>query len=316
MERAPAMSADDHARTSEGSGAKRRAVGAWLIKLGERLGAHAGNGRPMSLEMADGESDPAADIVDQAEAFQSVRVSDVMTPRADIVALELSTPFVDVARQFAVTEHSRMPIYRESLDEPVGLANVKDVLKLLQTSCAPDSPPIREPVLRKLRREILYVPASMRAADLLVKMQATRIHMALVIDEFGGTDGLVTMEDLIESVVGQIEDEYDEAAPQVIARPGGVYEADGRAPLEELEAALSLELTPPDFEEEIDTVAGLVTAIAGRLPQRGEVIAHPAGLDFEVTDADPRRVKRVRVRPTRTARPEDAAAQPAGAAEG
>jgi CBS domain containing-hemolysin-like protein len=144
---------------------------------------------------------------------------------------------------------------------------------------------------------VLYIPASMRASDLLVKMQAARIHMALVIDEFGGTDGLVTLEDLLEAVVGEIEDEYDEAASvQVAERPGGVIEADARAPLEDLEAMLGATLAPQDMEEEIDTIAGLVSALAGRVPQRGEVIEHPDGFDFEITDADPRRVKRVRVR--------------------
>ena len=282
-----------------------------MIRLGARLGGDTEDEHASPADGADPD-DQAVDIVDQAEAFQTVRVSDVMTPRADIVALELSTPLPEVARQFAEAEHSRMPIYRETLDEPVGLANVKDVFKLLQLRGGGSSEqPIKEPVLRKLRREVLYVPPSMRAADLLVKMQASRIHMALVIDEFGGTDGLVTMEDLVEAVVGEIEDEYDETSPQVIARAGGVYEADGRAPLEELEQALKLELAPPDFEEEIDTVAGLVTALAGRLPQRGEVIAHPAGFDFEVTDADPRRVKRVRVRPALA--PVDAAAPVPGA---
>ena len=313
------MPADDPGPPPHAKGSRRRALGALLIRFGRRLGAetHASH-RNGSGESA-GESDPGADLVDQAEAFQTLRVSDVMTPRADIVAVELSTPFAEVARQFAEAEHSRMPIYRESLDEPIGLANVKDVFKLLQTRGKSEPQAIKEPVLRRLRREVLYVPASMRAADLLVKMQASRIHMALVIDEFGGTDGLVTMEDLVEAVVGEIEDEYDEtAAQQVIARPGGVYEADGRAPLEELEAVLKVKLDPPDFEEEIETVAGLVTALAGRLPQRGEVIAHPAGFDFEVTDADPRRVKRVRVRPVpRTAadeEPDPAKAAPAKAA--
>jgi CBS domain containing-hemolysin-like protein len=129
-------------------------------------------------------------------------------------------------------------------------------------------------------------------------MQASRIHMALVIDEFGGTDGVVTLEDLIEAVVGDIADEHDEAArAQVVARAGGIYEADGRAPLEDLEAVLGGGLAPEDLDEDIDTVGGLVSALAGRVPQRGEVISHPQGFDFEITDADPRRVKRVRVRP-------------------
>lgn len=235
------------------------------------------------------------DIVDQAEAFKTLRVDDVMTPRADIVALEIGCPFGDVLARFIETEHTRMPIYRETLDDPVGQAHIKDVFKMLVDEA--HRPSADEPVLRRLRREVLYVPGSMRAADLLVKMQASRVHMALVIDEFGGTDGLVTLEDVIEAVVGDIDDEYDEVAPaQVVARSGGVFDADARAPLEELEAALETSLAPVDMEEEIDTVGGLVGALAGRVPQRGEVISHPEGFEFEVTDADPRRVKRVRIR--------------------
>ncbi|MDO8377499.1 hemolysin family protein [Phenylobacterium sp.] len=238
-------------------------------------------------------------MVDQAQAFQTLRVEDVMTPRADIVAVELTTPFAGVIERFVEAEHSRMPIYRETLDDPVGVVHVKDVFKLLAgpkpKGGKPPGPTAA--ILQRVRRDALYVPASMRAADLLLRMQTSRIHMALVIDEFGGTDGLVTLEDLVEAVVGEIDDEHDEAqAAGVVARPGGVFEADARAPLEELEAALGAELAPPDLEEEIDTVAGLVTALAGRVPQRGEVIAHSGGFEFQVTDADPRRVKRVRVR--------------------
>jgi CBS domain containing-hemolysin-like protein len=237
------------------------------------------------------------DIVDQAEVFKTLRVSDVMTPRADIMAIEISTPFEEVVRQFAEVEHSRMPVYRDTLDDPVGVANIKDVFKLLAADGGTPAPAPSDPVLHRLRREVLFVPASMRAADLLLRMQSSRIHLALVIDEFGGTDGLVTMEDLVEAVVGDIADEYDEAAPaHITARPGGVFEADARASLEELEAVLGQTLAPQDLEEEIDTVAGLVAALAGRVPQRGEVIAHPDGLEFEVLDADPRRITRVRVR--------------------
>jgi CBS domain containing-hemolysin-like protein len=240
-------------------------------------------------------------LVDQAQAFQMLRVEDVMTPRADIVAVDLDSPFDEVVARFVEAEHSRMPIYRDTLDDPVGVVHVKDVFKLM---AAPPKPPkAKKPgpetsALQKLRRDVLYVPASMRAADLMLRMQGSRIHMALVIDEFGGTDGLVTLEDLVEAVVGEIDDEHDEAqVAGVIARPGGVFEADARAPLEELEAAMERELAPADLEEEIDTVGGLVTAIAGRVPQRGEVIAHPLGFEMQVLDADPRRVKRVRVRP-------------------
>ena len=300
------MAAED---TNHDKPQKRRGVGDALIRLGVSLG---GDPRPDRHERTDEPAqDGAVDIVDQAEAFQTLRVADVMTPRADIVALELSCPFQEVVRQFAEAEHSRIPIYRETLDEPVGVVNVKDVFKLLQPQ--EDKPPPPEPVLKRLRREILYVPPSMRAADLLIRMQATRIHMALVIDEFGGTDGLVTMEDLIEAVVGEIDDEYDEAEAQIVLRPGGVYEADGRAPLEDLEALLGADLAPPDLDEEIETVAGLVTALAGRLPQRGEVIAHAGGYDLEVVDADPRRVKKVRVRPAPAAAPATTAPKAAGA---
>ena len=236
------------------------------------------------------------DLVDQAQAFKSLIVGDVMTPRADIVAVEISCPFNELLARFLEAEHTRMPIYRETLDDPVGQVHVKDVFKMLvdeRIRPAPD-----EPVLRRLRREILYAPGSMRAADLLLKMQASRTHMALIVDEFGGTDGLVTLEDLIEAVVGEIDDEHDEAvSAKVVARPGGLIEADGRAPLEDLEQALQRSLVPPDLDEDIDTVGGLVSALAGRVPQRGEVIAHPEGFDFEITDADPRRVKRLRVRP-------------------
>ena len=263
----------------------------------------AGRGVP-GLAETSRPADPAlvheVDMVDQAEAFQSLRVADVMTPRADIVAVEVGTPFEAVVAQFTEAEHSRMPIYRETLDDPVGVIHVKDVFRLLANE--EKRPGTTDQVLHRLRREALYVPASMRAADLLLRMRTSRIHMALVIDEFGGTDGLVTMEDLIEAVVGEIDDEHDDAqVSNIVARPGGLFEVDARAPLEDLEAALDTDLAPPDMEEDIDTVAGLVVALAGRVPQRGEVIAHPAGFDLEVVEADPRRVRRVRVRPAAVA---------------
>ncbi len=310
------MPADGHSRTTEPHTPLRRRLSVWLIRFARRLGGEPERShayRDLSADASPAAADGAIDIVDQAEAFQTLRVSDVMTPRADIMAVELSTPFEEVVSQFVESEHSRLPIYRETLDEPIGLVNIKDVFKLLQPQEGSAASDRAEPLLRRLRRPVLYIPASMRAADLLIRMQASRIHMAVVIDEFGGTDGLVTMEDLIEAVVGDIDDEYDEAAPQIITRPGGVYEADGRAPLEDLEAVLKAELTTPDIEEEIETVAGLVSALAGRLPQRGEVIAHPAGFEFEVTDADPRKVKLVRVRRA-TPAPAESEAQPVKAA--
>jgi CBS domain containing-hemolysin-like protein len=260
-------------------------------------------------------ADGSLDLVDQAQAFKMLSVEDVMTPRADIVAVEIACPFNELLARFLEAEHTRMPIYRGTLDDPVGQVHVKDVFKMLvdeEIRPAPD-----ETVLRRLRREVLYAPGSMRAGDLMVKMQASRIHMALIIDEFGGTDGLVTLEDLIEAVVGEIDDEHDEAVhATVVVRPGGLIEADGRAPLEDLEAVMERSLVPADLDEEIDTVAGLVSALAGRVPQRGEVIAHPDGFEFEITDADPRRVKRVRVRPKPEPEPAAEAAPPAPNADG
>jgi CBS domain containing-hemolysin-like protein len=195
-----------------------------------------------------------------------------------------------------------MPVYKETLDEPVGLVHVKDVFKLLARRNGKPSP--SDQILqdgRRILRKVLFVPASMPASELLGLMRGRRTHMALVIDEFGGTDGLVTLEDLLEKLVGDISDEHDveeDEGSAPIAEDAMGWIADGRAPLEELEAAMGegVDLAPPDLDEEIDTVAGLVNALAGRVPQRGEEIEHPAGFAIEVLAADPRRVKRVRVR--------------------
>ncbi|HWW24906.1 MAG TPA: hemolysin family protein, partial [Caulobacter sp.] len=254
------MPSDDQSSTPAGPARLSRGLRAFFRKMRKDL---AGRGVP-GLAEASRPADPSmvheVDMVDQAEAFQSLRVADVMTPRADIVAVEVSTAFEALVAQFTEAEHSRMPIYRETLDDPVGVVHVKDVFRLLaDDDKRPGSP---DQILHRLRREALYVPASMRAADLLLRMRTSRIHMALVIDEFGGTDGLVTMEDLIEAVVGEIDDEHDDAqVSNIVARPGGLFEVDARAPLEDLEAALDRDLAPPDMEEDIDTVAGLVVAL-------------------------------------------------------
>jgi CBS domain containing-hemolysin-like protein len=242
------------------------------------------------------------ELVSHAREFQDLRVEDVMTPRADIVAIEQSSPFSEVVARFVEAEHSRMPVYKETLDEPVGLVHVKDVFKLLARKSGKPAP--ADEILhdaRRILRKLLFVPPSMPASELLGLMRARRTHMALVIDEFGGTDGLVTLEDLLEKLVGDISDEHDVETDQgfaPIAQDALGWIADGRAPLEELEAAMGagVDLAPPDLDEEIDTVAGLVNALAGRVPQRGEEIEHPAGFAIEVLAADPRRVKRVRVR--------------------
>jgi CBS domain containing-hemolysin-like protein len=178
----------------------------------------------------------AADLIEHAEAFQTLRVDDVMTPRVDVVALDISTSFEGVVAEFIETEHSRLPVYRDTLDDPVGVVHIKDVFKLMADPAR--RPAASDPVLHRLRRDALYVPASMRAAELLLRMQTTRIHMALVIDEFGGTDGLVTIEDVVEEIVGDIEDEHDEAEAGLLTLlEDGLWEADARLELEDLQEA-------------------------------------------------------------------------------
>jgi len=252
------------------------------------------------------------ELVSHARAFQDLRIGDVMKPRADIVAVDRSSSFTELVARFVEAEHSRMPVYRETLDDPVGVVHVKDVFKLLARKARRPKPD--DQVLsgrHNLVRPVLYVPASMRASELMGQMRAKRTHLALVIDEFGGTDGLVTLEDLLEMLVGDIDDEHDEAEDQnghAIVADGEGWIVDGRTPLEELEAAIGhgVDLAPPDLDEEIDTVAGLVNALAGRVPRRRESIDHPGGFMIEVLSADPRRVKRVRVhRVARSAQPQD-----------
>jgi len=237
------------------------------------------------------------DLILRAARFDRLRVADVMRPRAEIVAIEASATLGEAARAFSESQHSRLPIYGETLDDPQGFVHVRDVLALL----APDEQgqsraQFSDRLLTRIRRDILFVPQSMTLATLFLKMQSSRIHLALVVDEYGGTDGLVSMEDLVEQIVGAIEDEHDVEAALVLERPGGGFEADGRAPIDQLEAKLEASLALPDHEDEFDTAAGLAVALAGRLPQRGEILRHPAGFDVEIVDADPRRVKRIRIR--------------------
>jgi magnesium and cobalt transporter len=226
-------------------------------------------------------------------AFGALKVESVMVPRADIISVEEQTSLDELVALFHEAQHSRLPIYRQTLDHPLGMVHIKDLICL----AAPPSAGVKRPAsIKDIVREVLFVPGSMLATDLLVKMQATRIHLALVIDEYGGTDGLVSIEDLVEQIVGDIEDEHDtdEAATLVLRADGG-YDASARAPLEEVEEALGLKLANPEEADEIDTLAGLVFQLVGRVPQRGEVIRHPAGVEFEVVEADPRRLRRLRI---------------------
>ena len=239
------------------------------------------------------------DLILRAASFDRLKVADVMRARAEIVAIEASATLGEAARVFSESQHSRLPIYGETLDDPQGFVHVRDVLALLApTEDGEAHAKFDDCLLPRIRREILYVPQSMTLATLFLKMQSSRIHLALVVDEYGGTDGLVSMEDLVEQIVGAIDDEHDVESAWIVERPGGAYEVDGRAPIDELEAKLSATLALPDHEDEFDTAAGLAVALAGRLPQRGEILHHPAGFDVEVTDADPRRVKRMRIKPS------------------
>ena len=215
--------------------------------------------------------------------------ADVMVPRVDIVALDLEQPFTEVVKCMVEHGHSRVPVYRETLDDVIGFIHVKDVLAPVA-----DRRPAK---LARLLRKVLFVAPSVPILDLLVQMRQARTHIAMVVDEFGGIDGLVTIEDLIEEIVGEIEDEHDVAEPPtLIERPDGSVIADARLPIEALEEQHGTRLRPAGDQEAVDTLGGLVFTLAGRVPKRGEIIAHPDGIEFEVLDADPRRIKRLRVR--------------------
>jgi len=217
---------------------------------------------------------------------------DVMIPRADIVAIDETSALHTVADLIGKEAHSRLPIFREQLDEVVGFVHIKDVLAAIRTSP-------QEPV-SKLQRDILFASPSIRVLDLLLEMRAQRTHMAIVVDEFGGVDGLVTIEDLVEEIVGEIEDEHDEEDGPTFARnPDGSILADARVEIEDLEELIGSFLTE-DEREESDTLGGVVFALIDRVPRRSEVVTHPSGVEFEVVDADARRIKRLRVRDPRS----------------
>ncbi|WP_051881465.1 hemolysin family protein [Parvularcula oceani] len=234
------------------------------------------------------------EMIERIVAFDTKRVDDVAIPRADIIGVDHDVTLAELLTTFSEAGHSRLPVYRDDLDDPIGMVHIKDLVGML---AEPDRAEGGDtPILKGLTRKILYVPPSMPITDLFLRMQASRIHMALVIDEFGGTDGLVTIEDLIEEIVGDIRDEHDNAEEFGLRKTkNGRWDADARLPLEEFEEKTGLDLRLPD--DEADTVGGLVFALAGRIPVRGEVIPHPDGAEFEVAEADARRIRRVLVRP-------------------
>jgi CBS domain containing-hemolysin-like protein len=253
----------------------------------------------------------------RALRFGKLTVEDVMVPRADIFAVDESTTVAELMHVFREAEHSRLPVYRETLDDPRGMIHIRDLMSWITTAAEAGGEGLdlnkvdlkRTVATINITRELLYVTASMPVLDLLLKMQTTRLHLALVVDEYGGTDGLVSIEDLIEEVVGEIADEHDvEDGPQIKSdsRPGLVAEA--RAPIEELEKQLGLALVSDEEREDTDTLGGLVFSIAGRIPARGERVRHASGVEFEVLEADKRRIKKLRIHLPATpdgAKPED-----------
>jgi CBS domain containing-hemolysin-like protein len=235
----------------------------------------------------------------------TLTIEDVMVPRADIIAVDDTISVADLMGVFRQAEHSRVPVYHETLDDPRGMVHIRDLMSWITSeaeACKEGSLNLGKVDLGRniasinILREILYVPGSMSVLDLLLKMQTTRLHLALVVDEYGGTDGLVSIEDLVEEVVGDIADEHDvEDEPLIKSDPRLGLVADARTPISDLEKHLGLELASEEQEEEVDTLGGLVFAIAGRIPARGELVQHPSGIEFEVLDADPRRIKKLRI---------------------
>ncbi len=215
---------------------------------------------------------------------------DIMVPRADIVAVDARTGLDELIGVMRKVGHSRVPVYRETLDDVIGLVHIKDLVTYLGGKSHFD--------LSAIVREVLFVAPSMGVLDLLLQMRQSRVHMALVVDEFGGIDGLITIEDLVEEIVGEIEDEYDVAeGPKLVVHQDGSLIADSRATVEEFENLVGSVLSKEEREEDIDTLGGLVFSLAGRVPSRGELVGHPhSGISFEVMEADPRRIKRLRVR--------------------
>ena len=237
--------------------------------------------------------------------FGTLTVEDVMVPRADIIAVDDTVSVAKLMDVFRQAEHSRVPVYHQTLDDPRGMVHIRDLMSWITSEAEADKEGTfnlakvdlaRSIASISILREILYVPGSMSVLDLLLKMQTTRLHLALVVDEYGGTDGLVSIEDLVEEVVGDIADEHDvEDEPLIKSDPRLGLVADARTPISDLEKHLGLELASEEQEEEVDTLGGLVFAIAGRIPARGELVRHPSGIEFEVLDADPRRIKKLRI---------------------
>jgi CBS domain containing-hemolysin-like protein len=248
-------------------------------------------------------------------ALRGRRIEDVMVPRGDIVAVQQDITLGELVKVFEKAGHSRLVAYDDTLDDPIGMVHIRDLIAFMTAQAAVDPQKIAKrkkprpagldfnaidlalPLSStKIMREMLFVPPSMPALDLLEKMQATRIHLALVVDEYGGTDGLVSMEDIVEQIVGEIGDEHDEdELPAVVRENDGSYVADARASLDDVTAALGVAFDVGNAAESVDTIGGYLMSQVGRLPLRGELVPGPEGFEIEVLDSDPRRVKKVRI---------------------
>jgi magnesium and cobalt transporter len=281
---------DDAGRSSwlsgllRGKGKGRNGENGWRESIEELLDEHDGGDEDV---LGDEERRMLANIV----ALGAKRVDDVMVPRGDIVGLEASLSLSEIVACYLEAPHSRLPVYSEQLDEILGVLHIKDLVKFWGRTGEID--------LASILRPPVIVPPSKAVIDLLVEMRASRRHMAIVVDEYGGVDGLVTIEDLIEEVVGDIRDEHDNAEdPIFIENPDGTIDVDARFELDDFEKRVGCDLLADEEDEEIDTLGGFVFVALGRVPKRGEVIRHDCGLEFEIVDADPRRIWRLKVRRT------------------
>jgi CBS domain containing-hemolysin-like protein len=296
----------------------------WIDRLKQALGLKAAGTIREDLAEALADDEVASAFTPEERAMLSnilrlreVHVDDVMVPRADIDAVDISISVGELLLKFQESGHSRMPVFRETLDDPVGLVHIKDLMAYIIRSAA-SAPAAGQPRKKNGRpsadidlrrvdlgknlaeadlvRNILFVPPSMPVPALFASMQATRMQMALVIDEYGGTDGVASLEDVVEMVVGDIEDEYDEVGGAMIVSDGdGIFLADARADLDDVAAAVGADFAVGEEGEDVDTIGGLVYSLIGRIPVRGELISVPGGFELEVLDADPRRIKRLRI---------------------
>jgi CBS domain containing-hemolysin-like protein len=282
------------------------------------------NGSNLREDLADALAESASDEADFSAGeramlnnilrLREVRVEDVMIPRADVEAVEISITLGNLLNVFEESGHSRMPVYAETLDDPRGMVHIRDVVAHITkqarvkrgrvTKKAETAPKVldlanvdlsRTIGELNLMRTVLFVPPSMLASDLMARMQASRTQMALVIDEYGGTDGLVSLEDIVEMVVGDIEDEHDDDEPLITQAGEGVFIVDGKAEIEDVEKMIGEAFKPGEHGETVDTIGGMIFNTLGRVPARGEVVHPIPGFEFHVLEADPRRVKRVRI---------------------